>query len=153
MLVFPLPPFALHGSLAPGPLLLLASAAAVAGGPKYVAGVSFFNPGVVGQPVHWANGQLNYYVDQGPLNSSVTNQQAKAMVDAAAAVWNAVPTAGVALTDKGSLNEDVIGANIVVGRHQLHGNQRADQPDGCDHRARRRDPLGNQLSVGHHLRR
>jgi len=96
------------------PLLLLGSAAAVAGGPKYVAGASFFNPGVVGQPVHWANGQLNYYVDQGPLNSSVTNQQAKAMVDAAAALWNAIPTAGVALTDKGSLNEDVSGANIVV---------------------------------------
>jgi hypothetical protein len=98
----------------PASLLLLASAAAVAGGPKYVAGVSFFNPGVVGQPVHWANGQLNYYVDQGPLNSSVTNQRATAMVDAAAALWNAVSTAGVTLTDKGSLNEDVSGANIVV---------------------------------------
>ena len=41
----------------------------VAGGPKYVAGASFFNPAVLGQPVHWANGQVNYYVDQGPLNS------------------------------------------------------------------------------------
>jgi hypothetical protein len=86
----------------------------VAGGPKYVAGTSYFNAGVVGQPVHWANGQLNYYVDQGPLNSSVTNQQATAMVDAAAALWSAVPTAGVTLTDKGSLSEDVSGANIVV---------------------------------------
>jgi hypothetical protein len=52
---------------------LLLPAAAVAGGPKHVAGVSYFNPGVVGQPLHWANGQLNYYVDQGPLNDSVTN--------------------------------------------------------------------------------
>ena len=77
-------------------------------------GSSYFNPGVVGQPVHWANGQLNYYVDQGPLNSSVTNQQATAMVDAAAALWSAIPTAGVTLTDKGPLNEDVSGANIVV---------------------------------------
>jgi hypothetical protein len=97
-----------------GLLLLLAPAAAVAGGPKYVAGASYFNPGVVGQQVHWAQGQLNYYVDQGPLNSTVTNQQAKAMVDAAAALWSAVPTAGVVLTDKGPLNEDVSGANIVV---------------------------------------
>jgi hypothetical protein len=95
-------------------LLWLAPAAAVAGGPKYVAGVSYFNPGVVGQPVHWANGQLNYYVDQGPLNSAVTNQQAKAMVDASAALWSAVSTAGVTLTDKGTLNEDVSGANIAV---------------------------------------
>jgi len=93
---------------------LLAAQPAVAGGPKYVAGTSFFNPGVAGQPVHWANGQVDYYVDQGPLNSAVTNQQAVAMVDAAAALWSAVPTAGVTLADKGPLNEDVSGANIVV---------------------------------------
>ncbi len=96
-------------------LLLLWPAAAVAGGPGYVAGTSFFNTGVVGQPVHWTNGQLNYYVDQGPLNGSVSNSQATAMVDAAAALWSAIPTAGVTLTDKGPLSEDVSGANIVVG--------------------------------------
>ena len=95
-------------------LLLLAPAVALAGGPKYVAGVSFFNLGVLGQPVHWAGGQVNYYVDQGALNSGVTNQQATAMVDAAAALWSAVPTAGVTLTDMGQLNEDVNGSNIVV---------------------------------------
>jgi hypothetical protein len=93
-------------------LALLAPAAVHAGGPKYVAGVSFFNPGVLGQPVHWPGGQVSYYVDQGPLNSEITNQQATAMVDAAAALWSAVPTAGVILTDQGSLNEDVSGANI-----------------------------------------
>ena len=95
-------------------LLALAPVATRAGGPKYVAGVSFFNPGVLGHPVHWSGGQVNYYVDQGPLSSSVSNQQATAMVDAAAALWSAVPTAGVALVDKGSLSEDVSSANIVV---------------------------------------
>jgi hypothetical protein len=95
-------------------LLLLLALSARAGGPKYVAGVSNFNSTVVGQPVHWANGQLNYYVDQGPLNSSVSNLQAKAMVDAAAALWSAIPTAGVTLTDKGTLKEDVSGSNLVV---------------------------------------
>ena len=95
-------------------LLILAPAIALAGGPKYVAGTSFFNPAVVGHPVHWANGQVNFYVDQGPLNASVSNQQATAMVDAAAALWSAVSTAGVTLTDKGPLNEDVSGANIAV---------------------------------------
>jgi hypothetical protein len=95
-------------------LLLLAPAATLAGGPKYVAGASFFNPGVLGQPIHWAGGQVNYYVDQGPLNSAISNQQATAMVDAAAALWSAVPTAGVTLTDEGQLNEDVSGANIAV---------------------------------------
>jgi hypothetical protein len=95
-------------------LLALAPAAALAGGPKYVAGVSYFNPAALGQPVHWAGGQVNYYVDQGPLNSAVGNQQATAMVDAAAALWSAVSTAGVTLVDKGPLNEDVSGSNIVV---------------------------------------
>lgn len=95
-------------------LIGLASTAAFAGGPKYVAGVSYFNRGVMGQPVHWLKGQVNYYVDQGPLNDSVSNQQATAMVDAAAALWSAVPTAGVTLTDMGPLNEDVNGSNYVA---------------------------------------
>lgn len=100
-------------------LALLTPVAALAGGPKYVAGTSYFNSGVVGQPIHWANGQLNYFVDQGSLSSSVSNQQAKAMVDAAAALWSAVPTAGVKLTDMGSLNEDVNGANIAASSGQI----------------------------------
>jgi hypothetical protein len=93
---------------------LLVPQVAFAGGPKYVAGVAYFDPGVVGQPVHWPGGQVNYYVDQGPLNGTVTNAQATAMVDAAAAIWSAVPTAGVTLTNKGALNEDVHGANTVA---------------------------------------
>ncbi|MGA9062224.1 MAG: IPT/TIG domain-containing protein [Terracidiphilus sp.] len=95
-------------------LLLLAPSSTYAGGPKYIAGTAFFNPAVLGVPIHWAGGQVNYYVDQGPLSSFVTNQQATAMVDAAAALWSAVPTAGVTLTDIGSLNEDVNGSNIQV---------------------------------------
>jgi hypothetical protein len=97
-----------------GLLQLLAPAAARAGGPKYIAGTSYFNAGVTGEPVHWSQGQVSYYVDQGPLSSSVSNQQATAMVDAAAALWSAVPTAGVNLVDQGPLNEDVNGSNIVV---------------------------------------
>ncbi len=96
-----------------GPLPLLA------GGPRYVAGTSFFNPGVVGQPLRWAGGQVNYYVDLGALNASINNQQATVMVDAAAALWNAIPTAGVTLTRKGSLNEDVSGLNVVPGNRSI----------------------------------
>jgi len=62
---------------------------------------------------------VNYYVDQGPLSSSVSNQQATAMVDAAAALWTAIPTAGVTLTDMGSLNEDVNGADIAAANGQI----------------------------------
>ena len=94
--------------------LWLASGMAFAGGPKTTAGASYFNPAVLGQPIHWGGGQVNYYVDQGPLSATVTNSQATAMVDAAAALWSAVPTAGVTLTDAGSLNEDVNGSNIAV---------------------------------------
>jgi hypothetical protein len=99
--------------------MLIVPAGAHAGGPKYVAGVKFFGPGVVGQPVRWAGGQVNYFVDRGPLSSSVTNQQATAMVDAAAALWNAVPAAGVALRDMGTLNEDVNGSNIQAKNGQI----------------------------------
>lgn len=103
-----------------GPILLvLAPLTAWAGGPKFVAGVSYFNPSVLGQPAHWANGKLSYYVDQGPLNSSVSNQQATVMVDAAAALWSAVPTAGVALSDAGQLNEDVNGTNIAANNQTI----------------------------------
>jgi hypothetical protein len=95
-------------------LCALAPLAARAGGPKYVAGTSYFNSAVTGQPVHWAGGQLNYYVDKGPLNAGTQNADVVYMVDAAAAIWNAVPTAGVTLVDKGQLNEDVNGSNVAV---------------------------------------
>jgi hypothetical protein len=97
-----------------GFLFFLAPAIAFAGGPKYIAGTAYFNAAVLGQPVHWAGGQVNYYVDQGSLSNTVTNAQATAMVDAAAALWSAVPTAGVTLSDAGPLNEDVNGADIQV---------------------------------------
>ena len=97
-----------------GFFLLFAPSTLLAGGPKYIAGITYFNPGVLGVPVHWSGGQVNYYVDQGPLSSTVTNAQATAMVDAAAALWSAVPTAGVTLTDMGPLSEDVNGAGIQV---------------------------------------
>jgi len=37
------------------------------------------------------------------------------MVDDAAALWSAVPTAGVLLTDAGPLNEDVSGSSVIAG--------------------------------------
>lgn len=95
-------------------LLVLAPSTVLGGGPKYIAGTAYFDAAVVGQPVHWAGGQLRYYVDQGPLSITVTNQQATAMVDASAALWNRIPTAGVELTNMGSLNENVSGVNIQV---------------------------------------
>src|SRR6266567_4927816 len=102
-----------------GLALILLPPVLFAGGPKHVAGTTYFNPGVMGQPVHWANGEVRYSVDQGSLSATVTNRQATAMVDAAAALWNAIPTAGVTLVNQGSLNEDVSGLNIVPGTQSL----------------------------------
>jgi len=90
-----------------------------AGGPKYIAGATFFDPAVMGQPVHWSGGQVKYYVDQGPLNATIDNQHATAMVDAAAGLWSAVPTAAVSLLRAGSLNEDVNAANVVAVNQTL----------------------------------
>ncbi len=104
---------------------MLAATTGIAGGPKFVAGVSYFNPGVKGQAVHWAQGQVGYFVDQGPLNSLVNNQQATEMVDAAAATWSAVPTAAVTLMNKGPLAENVSGANIVPGIGVVNGGMSA----------------------------
>jgi hypothetical protein len=96
-------------------LLVLSPAIVQAGGPRAVAGTTYFNSSVMGQPLYWTGGKINYYVDQGALSATVSNQQAVAMVDAAAALWSAVPTAGVILTDKGSLAEDVNGSNTIPG--------------------------------------
>jgi len=57
-------------------LFMLAPLAALAGGPKFVAGVSYFNPGVLGQSAHWSGGLVNYYVDQVRLSSTVNLYQA-----------------------------------------------------------------------------
>lgn len=100
-------------------LTLAFAPAAFAGGPRLVAGTAFFDPAVKGQPIHWAGGAVSYFVDQGPLNDAIDNAHATAMVDAAAALWNAVPTAAVSLVRQGSLNEDVSGANATAGTLSL----------------------------------
>jgi len=49
-------------------LALASSSLLYAGGPRLVAGSTYFDPVVMGQPIHWPDGQVNYYVDQGPLS-------------------------------------------------------------------------------------
>ena len=102
-------------------LMLFYPSALLASGPKWIAGTSYFDPAVVGQPIHWEYGAVNYYVDRGPLNAQITNQQATAMVDSAAALWNSVSTAGLLLENSGSLSEDVNSGNVMPGT-ALFGN-------------------------------
>ena len=85
-----------------------------AGGPRFVAGNSYFDPGIAGQPVLWSNGQVAYFVDQGDLSASVTNALASETVAAAAQVWNAVPTSGAFISSGGTLGEDVSGGNVIA---------------------------------------
>lgn len=86
--------------------------AALAGGPRWVAGTSYFDPAAKGQPLHWKNGTVFYFTDLGNLSSQISQSQANSMIATAAAVWSAVPTAAVQITSGGSLNEDVSGANV-----------------------------------------
>jgi hypothetical protein len=88
---------------------------AQAGGPRWVAGSSYFNASAKGQPVVWANGQVTYYTDLGNLSAKVNQAQANAMVATAAAVWSNVSTAAVSIQRGGRLAEDVNGSNVIVG--------------------------------------
>jgi hypothetical protein len=87
---------------------------AYGGGPRWVAGSSYFKVSRMGLPVVWSSGKVTYYTDQSDLSAEVSQSQANAMVAAAAAVWNGVPTAAVAIQYGGNLAEDVdqaIGVN------------------------------------------
>ncbi len=88
---------------------------AFAGGPRWVAGSSYFNSSVKGQPIVWANGQVSYYTDLGALSAKVSQTQANAMLATAASVWNNVNTAAVSIQLGGSLAEDVNGSNVTAG--------------------------------------
>jgi len=92
--------------------LLLVSQAGLCGGPRWVAGSAYFDPAVKGQAVHWPNGTVSYYLDQGALSPYVDLGQVANMIAAAAAVWSQVPTAAVSITQGGTLDEDVNGSNV-----------------------------------------
>ncbi len=92
-------------------LLLAASLSAAAAGPRWVAGGQWANDS---NPVGWYRGDVQYFVDAGPLSEYVDNPTATALVDAAAAVWN-VQGIPFTLTNGGSLAEDVSGSNVYLG--------------------------------------
>jgi hypothetical protein len=96
-------------------VLLLGCVRAYAGGPRWHAGASDFSPSVEGQPIVWAGGKINFFLDQGSLSPILNQQQANAIVKAAATVWNAVPTAAMQFTIEGNLSEDVNGTNVTAG--------------------------------------
>ncbi|MGA7217934.1 MAG: hypothetical protein WBX38_06445, partial [Candidatus Sulfotelmatobacter sp.] len=95
-------------------LIFVFALLARAGGPKYVAGSSYFNSGTMGQPIVWSMGQVNYYTDQGDLSPILANASANALVANAFSQWTSASSAALTATRAGSLAEDVNGGNIDV---------------------------------------
>jgi hypothetical protein len=95
-------------------MVLLFAAIANAGGPEYVAGASYFNSSTMGQPITWAQGQVNYYTDQGDLSPILPNAAANTLVANSFLQWTGVPTAALTVNAAGQLAEDVNGTNIAV---------------------------------------
>ena len=87
---------------------------ACAGGPRNVAGTSFFDPTTTGQPLVWPLGQVTYYTDQGDLSTYLPNASANALVADAFSQWTSVSTAALNAIHAGELAEDVSGANVIV---------------------------------------
>jgi len=95
-------------------LIVFLAPAAQAGGPRYIAGVSYFDSGTMGVPLTWAQGSINYYTDQGDLSAILPGPSADAFVADAFSQWTAIPTAAVAAARAGQLAEDVNGSNVFV---------------------------------------
>ena len=90
------------------------ASASPAGGPKYVAGTSYFNPIATGQTLVWPQGLVAYYTDQGDLSPILPNAAANTFVASAFSPWNSVTTAALTATRASSLAEDVNGTNVFL---------------------------------------
>lgn len=106
-------PFLLRLAIAAG-IVLLGVLMCRAGGPKHVAGTSYFDPGVTGRALTWPQGIITYYTDQGNLSPLLSNSSANSFVAGAFSVWTSVSTAAVVANNGGSLAEDVNGTNVTV---------------------------------------
>ncbi|HTW31321.1 MAG TPA: hypothetical protein VMD76_06555, partial [Candidatus Sulfotelmatobacter sp.] len=95
-------------------MVLLCALVVRAAGPANVAGSSYFDSSVMGQPLIWPGGSINYYTDQGDLSPILPNASANSFVASAFAVWTAVPTAAILATSGGQLAENVDGSNVYV---------------------------------------
>lgn len=94
-------------------LVSLFPLASHAGGPKLIAGTTYFDPSVTGVPLTWPQGHITYYTDQGDLSPILPNSAASNFVASAFSVWTSVPTAALASSNGGQLAEDVSGANVI----------------------------------------
>ncbi len=83
-----------------------------AGGPRTIAGTSYFDPAVKGTPLTWSQGAVSYYTDRGNLSPVLPSATADAFVADAFSRWTSISTAAVSAVRAGQLAEDVSGANV-----------------------------------------
>lgn len=99
---------------------LLLTHLAIAGGPAFVAGSSYFDPAAKGSPVVWAKGMVNYYTDQGNLSPILSGSAADNFVANAFNQWTLTPTAAISAARQGQLAEDVTGSSVTFGSGQIN---------------------------------
>ncbi len=92
--------------------LLLAPQLLRAGGPRTIAGTSYFDPAVKGTPLTWSHGMISYYTDRGNLSPALPGASADAFVADAFSRWTSIATAAVSALRAGQLPQDVSGANV-----------------------------------------
>jgi hypothetical protein len=95
-------------------LVSMTSLKGYGGGPRYVAGSTFFNSGTMGTPLSWSQGTIIYYTDPGDLSPALPHGSADAFVANAFSQWSSISTAAVSSTLGGQLSEDVNGGNVTV---------------------------------------
>ena len=106
--------FKWHQAFLPSLLLIMLVPAARAGGPRYVAGSTYFDSSVKGTPLTWAAGNVTYYTDQGDLSPILPGPAADAFVADAFTRWMSIATVALSATRAGQLAEDVSAANVTV---------------------------------------
>lgn len=94
--------------------LVLTTVVCHAGGPKHVAGTSYFDPTVTGQALVWPQGNISYFTDQGDLSPILPNASANNFVATAFSQWTGFPTAALAAARGGQLAEDISGSNVIL---------------------------------------
>ena len=93
-------------------MLVMAPTRLHAGGPRTIAGTSYFDPAVKGTPLTWSQGAVSYYTDRGNLSPVLPSATADAFVADAFSRWTSISTAAVSAVRAGQLAEDVSGANV-----------------------------------------
>ena len=68
------------------------------GGPRYVAGISYFDTGTKGTPLTWTQGTVSYYTDQNDLSTLLPHAAADTFVADAFSRWSGISTAAVSTT-------------------------------------------------------